>query len=50
MKIPKPQHDDDFDTMVDIGAALRKEAKHKEIMEKQEQLRKERETELADEE
>lgn len=50
MKIPKPQHDEDFDTMVDIGAALRKEAKRKEIAEKQEQLREEREAELTDEE
>lgn len=39
MKIPKPQRDEDFDTMLDIGAALRRETKRREVAEEQEALR-----------
>lgn len=38
--IPAPQ-DEEFDTMLDIGAKLRQEAKRKNVEEEQERLRSE---------
>ena len=40
-KIPKRLSDEDFDTMLDIGAKLRREKKREHIEAAQEQLREE---------